>query len=307
MINCKKKPDKVMSLKDAVSTFVHDGDKISFGGFGTRDPVACVLEVIRQNKKDLTLIGDSPSETCDLLIAAGCLKRAEIAYCSYGLPGLAYNFRRAIEQGIPQPLDLVEYSNAATSMRLLAGALNVPYIPIKSLLGSDLMKYNKEIKEGVDPFTGEKVALVSAAHPNVALIHVHRADKQGNAQIFGQLANDDNLARAAKHVIITCEEIVDSEVIKRTPNLTAIPAYCVDAVVELPFAIHPENMPYKYSYDVPFQMDQMKSVKTREGTLEWLNEWCYSLKDHREYCEKLGWDRLEKLAAIEKKYLPMPY
>lgn len=303
----KKMVDKRMSLGEAVKLFLHDGDKLTFGGFGTRDPVACALEVIRQRRKELTLLDDSPSESMDLLIAAGCLKRAEMAYCAYGLPGMAPNFRRSIEKGIPWKIELAEYTNAGTSMRWLAGALNIPYIPVRSLLGSDIMKYNKDILESEDPYTGQKVALVPAAKVDVAFVHVHRADKHGNGQIFGMITNDDNIARAAKHVIMTCEELVDDEVISSTPNLTTIPQYCVDAVCELPFAVHPENMPYCYAYDVPFQMDQMKAIKTREGTLQWLEEYCWSLKDHSEYCKKVGLDRLKKLADIEKKFLPWPY
>lgn len=298
----KKKTDKRISLTEAVKTFVHDGNSIVFSGMGGAQCVAHTYEIIRQGIKDLTLIGDSPCECGDMLIGAGLVKKAEIAWCSYAVAGLGYNFRRAIEDDIPQPLELEEYSNYTIGLRLLAGAINVPFMPTKSLLGSDLPVYNKNIKEMQDPYTGEKVAIIPAVNPDVALVHVSRADKRGNAQSFGFSSNAENMARAAKHTIITCEEIVPTEEIKRHPNLTIIPEYAVDAVVELPYACHPWNFPYAYAYDITFHTKQLKAFNTREGFLNWLDEWCFAPGSWEGYLEKVGYGRLEKLRRIERRF-----
>jgi glutaconate CoA-transferase subunit A len=307
LANCKKQTDKRMSLKEAVQKFVPDGSGIAFSGMGGGQCVAQTYEIIRQGKKDLTLFGDSPCEAGDLLVGAGCIKRMEIAWCGYAVAGLGDNFRRAVEREIPNPIELLDYTNATMGLRFLAGAIGVPFLPTKSLLGSDIVKYNPSIKVIDDPYTGEKVALVPAAKPDVAIVHVSRADRRGNAQMYGFHSNAENLARAAKTTIITCEEIVSTEEIRRTSNLTIIPEYCVDAVVELPFACHPWNMPYAYAYDMPFHVPQLAQFKTREGFLAWLDEWCFGVKDHEGYCAKVGWERLERLKATEQKFCRVGY
>ncbi|HHV72884.1 MAG TPA: CoA transferase subunit A [Clostridia bacterium] len=301
-IDWKKKNDKRMTLKEAISTFVKEGCSIIFSGMGGAQCVAQTYEIIRQGVKNLTLIGDSPCECGDMLIGAGLVKRAEIAWCSYAVAGLGNNFRRAIEEGIPHPIELEEYSNYTIGLRLLAGALNIPFMPTKSLLGSDLPVYNKMIKEMEDPYSGERVALVPAANPDVAIVHVSRADQKGNAQIEGFSSNAENMARAAKHTIITCEEIVSTEEIMRYPNLTIIPQYAVDAVVELPYACHPWNFPYAYAYDITFHAMQLEAFKTREGFLKWLDEWCFAFDSWEGYLEKVGYGRLDKLRRIERRF-----
>ncbi len=298
----KKKTDKRMSLSKAVATYVQPGSSIVFSGMGGAQCVAHTHEIIRQKIGGLTLIGDSPCETGDMLIGAGLVKKAEIAWCGYAVAGLGYNFRRAVEKGIPQEVELEEYSNYGIGLRLLAGAMGLPFLPTKSFLGSDLMTYNPNIRQMQDPYTGETVALVPAATPDVALVHCSRADKHGNAQTFGFSANEENAARAAKYTIVTCEKLVDTDIIRQTPNQTIIPGYAVDAVVEVPFACHPWNYPYAYAYDLPFHCDQMKAFRTREGFLEWLDEWCWSVKDWNGYLEKVGYDRLFRLAQIEQRF-----
>lgn len=295
-----------MSLKDAIA-HLQDGNSLSFSGMGGAQCVAQTYEIIRQRKKNLTLIGDSPCESGDMLIGAGCIKRLEIAWCGYALAGLGYNFRRAIEHEIPFKVELEEYSNYTIGLRFLAGALNVPYMPTKSLLGSDLPKYNPNIKVERDPYKGEPVALVPAATPDVAIIHVSRADKRGNGQIFGFSSNAENIARAAKYTILTCEELVSTDEIRKHSCFTIIPEYTVDAVVELPYACHPWNNPYANAYDLPFHMQQMEQFKTKEGFDSWLQEWCYGLKDHREYLQKVGYERLDKLRMVERKFMKLPY
>lgn len=307
MDNMKKRSDKRMTLKEAISTFVKDGCSVAFSGMGGTQPVAPTYEIIRQQPKNLTLIGDSPCEPGDMLAGAGLLKRMEIAWCSYAVAGLGYNFRRAVEEGVPVKVEIEEYSNYTIGLRFLAGALNVPFMPTRSLLGSDLTTYNSKIIEYEDPYTHTPVALVPAANPDVGIIIASRADKRGNTQFLGFSANAENIARASKHTIIICEEIVSTDEIRKTGNLTVIPEYCVDAVVEAPFACHPWNMPYAYAYDIPFHMEFLKQNRTRDGFLKWLDEWVFALPDHEAYCRKVGWERLYTLTRIERKFCKAPY
>lgn len=297
-----REANKLMSLEEAISTYIKDGTSLTFGGFIGRDCLAAVHQIIRQNIKDLLVIDDSKTDVMDLLVGAGCVRRWEGAYLGYGALGLANNIRRAVEQGIPQPLELEEWSNAAVSMRFLAGGLNLPFMATRSMLGSDILKYNSRIKVMDDPYGGPPVALVPAARPDVAIIHVQRADAMGNAQVWGFTGNDENKARAAKHTIITCEEIVPTEQIRRQGNLTLIPFYCVDAVVHVPYGCYPQSCYGLYAYDVLFCGEYHQASKTREGFLKWLEHFVLSSKNHAEYCEKVGWDRLQSLTHLEKQF-----
>ncbi len=305
--NYRKQADKRMSLTDAVKKFVHEGSSVSFGGMGGTQCVAHAYEIARQKIGNLTLICESPAEPADILIGAGCVKKAEIAWIAYAVAGLAYNYRRSIEDSVPNKIELEEYSNYGMSLRFLAGAMGVPFMPTKTFLGSDFPVYNKKIKESTDPYTGEKVCLVPAAAPDVALIHCTRADKYGNGQYFGISASAENIARAAKHTILTCEHIVDEDLIRKTPNLTIIPGYTVDAVCEVPFASHPWNMAYDYAYDIPFHSKQMAAFKTREGFLEWMDEYCYGVENWEGYLRKVGYERLMKLQQVEQRFNPNVY
>ncbi|NLL21789.1 MAG: CoA transferase subunit A [Firmicutes bacterium] len=294
--------NKVMSLKDAVSKYAVDGSTICFGGFIGRDCVAVVHEIIRQGIKGLTVIDDSKTDIMDLLVGAGCIKRWEGAYLGYGAIGLAPNIRRAVEKGVPQPIEVEDWSNAAISMRYLAGALNIPFMATRSMLGSDILKYNKRIKVINDPYEGKPLALVPAVRPDVAFIHVQRADAMGNAQVWGFTGNDENKVRAAKHTVITCEEIVSPEEIRRNGNLTIIPFYCVDAVVQVPYGCHPQSCYGYYAYDVLFCGEYHKTSSTREGFLKWLDTYVFGCEDHNAYCNKVGWSRLQKLTYLERQF-----
>jgi glutaconate CoA-transferase subunit A len=237
-----------------------------------------------------------------LLVGAGCIKRWEGAYLGYGAIGLAPNIRRAVEKGVPQPIEVEDWSNAAISMRYLAGALNIPFMATRSMLGSDILKYNKRIKVINDPYEGKPLALVPAVRPDVAFIHVQRADAMGNAQVWGFTGNDENKVRAAKHTVITCEEIVSPEEIRRNGNLTIIPFYCVDAVVQVPYGCHPQSCYGYYAYDVLFCGEYHKTSSTREGFLKWLDTYVFGCEDHNAYCNKVGWSRLQKLTYLERQF-----
>jgi glutaconate CoA-transferase subunit A len=298
----KKSLDKRMSLKEAISRFVFDGCSIAFSGMGGQQVVAPVYEIVRQGQKNLTLMGDSPCECGDYLIGTGQIKRIEVGWLAFAVAGVSPNYRRAAEKGIPHQIEIFEFSNYTMGLRFLAGALNVPFLPTRSLAGSSIPEYNEMIKVVDDPYGTGKVALVPAATPDVAIVHLNRADKLGNAQFLGFSSNGDNMARAAKKTIITCEEIVSTDDIRKAPGLTAIPQYVVDAVVEVPFGSHPWNMPYSYAYDIPFHMQMMAGIETEESFKAWLDEWAFGCKDHEAYCEKVGWNRLRKLSQIERKF-----
>ena len=298
--------DKRMTLAEAVRLFVHDGCSLAFSGIASREPVAACYEIIRQGRKNLTFLTDSQADAAELLIAGGCLSKMEFAYVWVGVIGMGYNFRRAVEKGIPNHLELEEYSNLGMSARFMAGASGLPFMPTKSLLGSDIITNNPRIKVMDDPYGSGPVALVPAAQPDVAFIHVHRADPTGNAQIWGMLMNDDILARAAKNTVLLCEEIIPTSEIRKLPNMTAIPSYCVSAVVEVPFACHPLSIAGYYWMDIPFRREMVAAAKTREGMTAWLDEWVFGVPDHRAYREKIGPERLAKLQKLEHDNYRIP-
>ncbi|MEM3697677.1 MAG: CoA-transferase [Candidatus Micrarchaeia archaeon] len=301
----KDADDKIMSLKEAIRRYVSDGNTITLGGFCGRNAQAAAYEIIRQRKRNLIFVDDSPTDQLDMLIGSGCIDKVEIAWHG-GLITLPPNFRRAVEQEIPKRIEIEDYSNFAMSLRFLAGALDIPFMPVKSLLGSDIPRYNKKIKIVKDPYSKEPLALVPAARPDVAIIHVQRADKKGNSQIWGGLGNDENKARASKHTIITCEEIVPEEEIRRIPNMTIIPFYCVDAVVEVPYGSHPWFCFGYYYGDLPFRIKYFVSSRTYDGFTKWINEWILGCENHFEYCNKLGWERLYKLSRMERLIAKIP-
>ncbi|MFC1994413.1 CoA transferase subunit A [Chloroflexota bacterium] len=297
----KRAPDKTMSLKKAIATFLHQGCSLTLGGFGGRQPLAAVHEVVRQNIGEMTILTDSSIDAADILVGANLVKKLEGAYFGMGLLGPSPNIRRAYESGIPRTIEIEDYSNYSAGLRFLAGAMDIPFLPTKSLLGTDILKYNNRIITQKDPYNSELMALVPAANPDVAIIHTHRADSMGNAQIYGFLASDENKARASKRVIITCEEIVPTEIIRKDPHLTVIPFYCTDAVVEIAYGAHCSPLPYYYMYDILFARDYVQQSKTYEGFLEWLDKWVCSCDSPKDYFNKVGWKRLKRLASLEQK------
>ncbi len=292
---------KNTTLDEAVKRFVNDGCSITFGGFCGRNSQAAAHEIVRQGKRSLTVIDDSPTDLLDILIGAGCIKAVQIAWQSVSIFARAANFRRSVENGIPTKVSVEDYSNYSMGLRFLAGALGIPFMPTTSLLGSDIPAHNKKIKILEDPYEGRPVALVPAASPDLAIIHVQHADQEGNAQIWGHLANDENKARAAKHTILTCEQIISSERIRKIPNMTIIPSYCVEAVIQVPYGSHPWSCYGYYYHDVLFQRDYAKQSESLEDFLKWLDEWVLSCDNHEDYCRKVGKKRLKELSELERQ------
>jgi len=297
--------DKRMTVHDAVEKLVHDGDFIAMGGFGhIRVPMALLYEIVRQKKRDLAVAGKTAVHDIDILIGGGCVSRVECAY-SFGheLRGLSACGRRAVESGKVKVV--AEISNAGYQWRFLAGMMGIPFIPARNMAGTDTFE-KSACKLARDPWSGKPVVLVPAAYPDIALFHVPRCDPYGNAQIDGILVEDFELARAARRVIITTEEIIDEEEIRRDPRLTAIPYYVVDAVCEVPFGAHPALMPYQYFFDEAHIREWLELSKTEEGVQSYMDKYVFGVADFDEYLERIGGLRtMRLLKQIEQLRAPM--
>lgn len=235
--------DKVVDLA-AAARLVSDGDHVAVGGcLYSRTPWAMLMELLRAGRKDLTLSRSLMCYESELFLVRGAATRLVSSWVGIGLPwGTSKVFRRYVEEGLAT---YEEWSHLSLGLRYTAGAMGVPFLPTKSLLGSDLLAL-AGAKEIDDPFTGERVCLVPALQPDVALVHAHRADPNGNAQVDGAPYMDRELAGASRTVIVTAEEIVSPEVIHRTADRTLIPHFQVAAVVEVPFGSFPHECYGRY-------------------------------------------------------------
>lgn len=292
----RKKPkamvDKRMSEAEAVSRFIHDGDYIGTELYGTvRCPMSIVYEIVRQGKKDLRVAGQGVFEL-DMLLAASLVKALDITYIGMEVYGISNVLRREVESGRVERC--VEWSNAAIAWRFKAAAMGVPFIPVRSMLGTDTLRYSAA-KVVRCPFTGDPICLLPALILDVGIIHVHRADKYGNAQIDGISGFAFELARASKTLIISTEQVVDNEVIRSQPDRTMIPYYLVDAVVEAPFGSHPGEMCYDYCRDEEHIKAWIEASKDPQTTQAFLEKYIYGVKDFQEYLALIGKERLESL------------
>lgn len=284
--------DKRMTEKEAVAKFINDGDYIGTELYGTvRCPQSLINEVIRQGKKELRVAGQGVYEL-DLLLGAGLVKALDHTYIGMEVYGISNCLRREVESGRVE--HCVEWSNAAIAWRFKATAMGVPFLPTRSMLGTDTLKYSAAIVVE-DPFTGDPIALLPALILDVGLIHVHRADKYGNCQIDGISGFAFELARASKRLLISTEEIVSTDEIRRQPDRTIIPYYLVDAVIEAPFGSHPGEMCYIYERDEPHIKSWAEASKDPETTQAYLQKYIYDLKDHQDYLDLIGSERLQEL------------
>ena len=292
--------DKRATAREAVQEFIKDGSYLCLGLVPT--PAALLHEIARQGQKDLTMIWDS-SLLGSLLIGLGQVKKVESAYQWGAIQGNDHVWRRAFEKGIPRKVEIDDYSNAAIAWRLYAGAIGVPFMAIPSMKGTDIPKYNKNIKVIDEPYgSGKKVTIIPASNPDVTILHCQKADIYGNAQWFGFYGNSDVQGKAAKKLIISCEEIVPTDEIRRYPNNTLIPHYYVDAIVHAPFGSHWREVNYSYHQDFPFGMEMFTSWETEEGFKKWCDKYVFDVKDWDGYCKKVGYERLYKLSAMERKF-----
>ncbi|HET7009480.1 MAG TPA: CoA-transferase [Anaerolineales bacterium] len=297
--------DKVTTVEDAVRRFVKDGDFIAFGGFGhIRVPMSLVYEIIRQGRQHLIMAGKTAVHDADLLIASNCVDRIEVAY-SFGheIRGLSAAGRHAVETGRCRVV--AEISNAGYQWRFLAGMMGLPFIPSRNMLGTDTL-HRSSCKVVRDPWSGKPVCLIPAAHPDVAMFHVPRCDRYGNAQVEGIIIEDFELARAARRVIVTAEEIVDEDRIRAEPCRTVIPFYVVDAVCHVPFGAHPTQMPYLYFFDEEHIGEWLQVSRTDEGAEAYFERYVHGVPDFAGYLEEVGGEEKQRfLRQVEHFEAPM--
>jgi glutaconate CoA-transferase, subunit A len=283
--------DKVVSMHDAMARFVPDGASVCLGtALEALIPFAAGHELIRQRRRDLTLVGPISDMLFDQLVAAGCVRRIQAAWVGNVSGGLGHNYRRAVERGIPHPIEVEDHSNLTMAAALQAGALGAPYIPTRSLLGTGLLYSNPGFKQERDPFSGDPVVLIPALTPDVAILHVQRSDAEGHAHCWGTLGITRQAALAAKRVIIVAEEIRPRELILSDPGLVLAPALKVAAVVHEPFGAYPSPVQgcYRRGHDVFHRYHE--ESRTEEGTRGWLDHWVYGVADWKGFLDRLGPD-----------------
>ncbi len=291
---------KLISLSEAVALHVPSGASILMGAaMEQMIPFSAGHEIIRQNRRDLTLIGPISDVLFDQLIGAGAVVRVQAAWVGNVSAGVAYNLRRAMEQGTPRPVEFTDYTNFTLALALHAAALGVPFLPTRSTLGSDVLARNPNLVEFRSPVSEETLVAVRALAPDVAILHVQRADDHGNAHVWGGLGVAIDGARAAKKVIVVAEEIVAPEVIASDPNRTLIPEILVEAVVHDPWGAHPSPVQGYYGRDHKFFTEYHDRSRRAEDFETWLGEYVLSVKDRAEYMRKLGDERRHALEVKE--------
>jgi glutaconate CoA-transferase subunit A len=292
---------KLRSMRDAIAEFVPDGASVAMGlQMEQMIPFAAGHEVIRQQKRGLTLIGPISDILFDQLIGAGCVEKIIAAWVGNVMMGSAYNFRRAVEQ---DAVKLFNMSNFAVALALQAGAMGVPFLPTKTALGSDTAKGNHFFYQIFSPFAPkESLWAVRALNPDVTIVHVQRADSEGNAHCWGNFGVMIQGVRAAKRVIVVAEEILESEIIASDPNRTVIPGFLINAVVACPYGAHPSPVQGYYSRDNDFFREYHEQTKTKSESDAWLDRWVHGIPDRQSYVDQLGVDRLEALAVKQHAY-----
>lgn len=296
--------DKVCSLHDAVARNVHDGMSIALGcALESLIPFAASHEIIRQKRKELTLIGPISDMQFDQLIGAGCVRKIVASWVGNVAAGLGHNYRRAAESGIPHPIEIEEHSNFTIGQALQAAAMGLPFLPTRTVKGSDFVEADPFARIEC-PFTGEDLVAVRAIRPDVTILHVQRADAEGNAHVWGNFGVMREAALAAPKVILTCEEIVDHELILSDPNRTVIPGFVVSSVVHEPFGSFPSPTQGYSRRDDDFYFEYHKATRTTEGFQEWLQRWVLGVADHKGLLNLLEHGRIEKLKPDGQLFAP---
>ncbi|MGB8441243.1 MAG: CoA-transferase [Candidatus Acidiferrales bacterium] len=294
---------KVMSMRDAVARHVPSGSMVLLGAqLEQMIPFAAGHELIRQSRRDLTLVGPISDILFDQMIGTGCVSRVMAAWIGNVSAGVGYCFRRAVERSVPRRLEVVDYSNFTMAMALHAGALGVPFLPTYATLGSDLLKKNGNLREFSSPVSEEKLVAVRALRPDVAILHVQRADAQGNAHIWGSLGVAADGARAARKIIVVAEEIVEPGVVASDPNRTLVPGFLVAAVVHEPGGAHPSPVQGYYGRDHAYFSQYHEQTRRLEDFEDWLAHWIVQVSDRQQYRKLLGAERLESLAVQEHAF-----
>jgi glutaconate CoA-transferase subunit A len=293
----RKLESKVMSVKEAVEKFVHDGDYLTLGGFGAnRVPIAVAHEIVRQGRKNMGFAGHTSTHDFQILCAGEVFNKLDVAYI-VGLEarGLSPNARRYMESG---KVEVSEWTNYSLSVRFKAAAAGVSYYPARNIMGTDTFKYSGA-KTIQCPFTGTKYVALPALYPDVSALHVHESDIYGNCRARGITVSDFDVARASKHLIITCERLISNDEIRRDPSYTVIPYWCVDAVCEVPYGSYPGNMYAEYFSDEEHLREWMKTEEDPVEFKKFIEKNIYSCKNHFEYIEKNG--GIDKMLKLRDK------
>lgn len=283
---------KLVSMREAVARFVPDGASVLLGaGLESLIPFSAGHELIRQARRDLTLIAPISDVLFDQLVGAGVARNVMAAWVGNVSSGLGHNFRRAVEDAVPSAIEVADHTNFTLALALHAAALGVPFLPTYSTLGTDVLKNNPDLAELRAPFTGEPMVAVKALAPGVAILAAQRADTEGNAHLWGNLGVAPDAARAARGVIVVAEEIVPPEVITSDPNRTIIPGFLVSAVVHEPMGCHPSSCQGYHNRDHGFYREYHERTRSREGFLGWLDDWVLSVDGREAYLARLGVER----------------
>lgn len=310
--------DKIMPLSEAVRRFVTDGSHLSIGGFTlNRNPMAAVYEIIRQRVRNLHLYAHSNGQGMDELVGAGCVAKLEIAYGGTGrFAPTCIRFRKAVQEG---SLAVEDYSNYQMTLRFTAGAMGVPFLPTRSGLGTDILDRwgFSEAERAADPrMPDRKLAVVEnpfgdwagasrlvavpAINPDVTLLHVQQADARGTARIQGLTFADVEQARAARHVVLTCEEVVDGDALRADPDRNHIPFFNVDAVVHVPWGAYPTACYRCYDYDPVYLNDYRTHASSDDRWQAYLDTHVFGVDGHEEFLKRIGAERLKAIRADER-------
>lgn len=282
--------DKLTTTRKAVSELIADGASVVMGAcLEPNIPFAVAFELIRQGRRDLNVIAPISDACTDMLIGAGCVAAVTGAWVGNVSGGLGHNYRRAVEQGTPRRIAVNDWTNLSLGLGLMAGAHGIPYMPVRSLLGSDIVKSNPAFRMATNPFReGEPVVLVPPIIPDVAVLPVQRADRFGNCHFWGNFGVMQEAALAARAVIVLADAIVEPGIIASDPGRVPFPGFRVSAVVHEPAGQHPSPMTGVWKRDTEFFQDYHARSRDRDGFLAWLGEWVLNLPDHDAYRRKLG-------------------
>lgn len=300
---------KVVDMDEAISSAVHDGASVYLAGFTHLIPFAAGHEIIRQGYEDLTLIRATPDLVYDHMIAAGCA--SEVVFSWAGNPGMGSLrcFRRAVEDGVPNDVEVDEYSHFGLISRVSAGARDLPFVPLRTFAGSDYPAVNDAIRTMANPFDEgiDEVPVVPPLRPDVAVVRAQRADPTGSAHLWGILGEITEVAFAAETVILSVEELVDERVIRSDPNRTHLPSGIIDYVVEEPFGSHPSYVQGYYDRDNRGYIDWDDHSKTHESARQWIDDWVHGVENRTEYVEQLSSDRIVDLQPRTSYATPVDF
>ncbi len=300
---------KLTTMAEAIARHVPDGASVALGlALEPLIPYAAGFEMIRQQKRDLTLIGPISDMLFDQLIGADCVAKVQAAWVGNVSEGLGHCYRRATEKNIPRALTVEDHSNFSIGLALLAASIGAPYIPTRSLLGSDIPRQNPTFRQEQSPLDDTPLLLVPALHPDVTIVHVQRCDEEGNAHMWGGFGITEEALLAARTVILVAEEIVPHEIIISDPNRVLGPAFKVQAVVHEPWGAHPSMVQGYYNRDHQFFAEYHTRTRSVEGLQDWLDEWVLQPATRAQYLAKLGEKLRYELRVKEHRYAaPVDY